>query len=185
MIPRLIAILLALPFLASCATTNVTTSDGRPMPPPARQAPATPSEAKTNRILFMVGSKPDDSNGNGFPDRISATVGLFAEPHPTSHRENGILIFAIYAVGQIDRNEGKPLAEWRIEGERLERAQTMSSFGPCYQLQFSLLESGSDIYPLGMADLKCRFEPADGRSPITSSGIRRIQIGSRLAGVAE
>jgi hypothetical protein len=45
----------------------------------------------------------------------------------------------------------------------------------------SLLEVGDDRLPLERADLVCRFEPADGSPPITSDGVRTIQIGRRAA----
>jgi hypothetical protein len=57
----------------------------------------------------------------------------------------------------------------------------MAQYGPFYRFQLSLLEVGDDRLPLERADLVCRFEPADGSQPITSDGVRTIQIGRRAA----
>ena len=175
------AAILAFLGLGSCATDRLTTSDSRPMPPTPRTAPVTPSSARVNRMAFMVGSKPEDSNNNGFPDLIRATVALFASPYPTSIREDGAFVFMLYPQGQVGIANVSPIGSWRVHGDSLKRTLASAQYGPCYQFQLSLLESGGDALPLDRADIICRFEPADGSASVTCDGVRTIQIGRRFA----
>lgn len=163
-------------FLVGCQTERIT-SDGRPLPPTPRAAPSAPSNAQANRMMFMVGAKPRDTNGNGYPDQIEATVALFASPHPTAIHQEGVFEFALFTRGHA--GEGAPIAQWRVEGDMLERARARTQYGPCYQFQLSLLDAGGDVYPLTAADLRCTFIPADGSPPVRSDGVRSIQIGKR------
>lgn len=171
-------------FLCSCETERITTSDGRPLPPTPRPVQAPPPGLKADRMVFMVGSKPDDTNGNGYPDSIKASVALFSTRHPTSIREDGAFVFTMYPPGQINVPQVKPLGEWRITGQALAQTMDMAQYGPFYRIQLSLLEVGDDRLPLERADLVCRFEPADGSTPISSDGVRTIQIGRRAAAEA-
>jgi hypothetical protein len=167
--------------LCSCQTERITTSDGRPLPPEPSPVQAPPPGLKVDRMVFMVGSKPDDTNGNGYPDSIKASVALFSLKHPTSIREDGSFVFTMYQPGRINTPNVKPLGEWRIAGPALAQTMDMAQYGPFYRFQLSLLEVGDDRLPLERADLVCRFEPADGSPPITSDGVRTIQIGRRAA----
>jgi hypothetical protein len=171
--------LCAAALVGGCVNEKVTTSDGRPMSEKPRQAPVTPSDAVINRMAFMVGSKPDDTTGNGYPDLIRATVALFASPHPMAVRGNGVFEFRLYTFGSAARPDAEPLAFWRIEGEDITKAEAMGSYGPAYQFQLSLNDAGGDQYPLTSADLRCRFIPADGSPPVQSDGVRSIRIGRR------
>jgi len=168
-------------FAVGCQTQRIT-SDGRPLPPPTREAPTTPSTARANRMAFMVGSKPGDINNNGFPDLIRVTVALFSAPHPTSIREDGAFVFTLVPQGQQGQQDAKSLGAWRIEGDEVTRGLSQAQYGPCYQFQLSLLEGGgTDRLELDRADLVCVFEPIDGSPPVKSDGVRTIQIGRRLA----
>jgi len=164
-----------------CQTERIT-SDGRPLPPPTREAPATPASARVNRMAFIVGSKPGDLNNNGYPDQINVTVALFATPHPTSIREEGAFMFTLVPQGQQGEPGAKSLGAWRVEGDAVARGLARAQYGPCYQFQLSLLDGGgTDRMELDRADLVCIFEPADGSVPVKSDGVRTIQIGRRVA----
>lgn len=173
-----IAATMAAALLVGCTTDKVTTSDGRPMPPPTRELPPVPADAQANRMLFLMGPKPMDSDGNGYPDRMEATIVLFASPHPTPLWEEGVFEFRLYPVSRDGTPRGEPLREWRFEGEQLAKARAVSElFGKQYTFTFSLLDDGTDVYPLVAADVKCRFEPANGSPTVESEGVRTIQIG--------
>jgi hypothetical protein len=136
-------------------------------------------------MMFMVGSKPDDTNNNGFPDAIRASVALFSQEHPTALREDGAFVFTLYPQGQSDIADAQPIAQWRVEGQVAAQSMSLAQYGPCYQFTLSLLdpESGSesgDRLPLDRADIRCTFEPTGGATPFSSAGVRTIQIGSRL-----
>jgi len=167
--------------VVGCKTERIT-SDGRPLPPPTRDAPTTPSSARVNRMAFIVGSKPGDLNNNGYPDQIKVTVALFATPHPTSIREDGAFVFTLVPQGQQGVEGAKSLGAWRLEGDAVARSFSRAQYGPCYQFQLSLLDGGgTDRLELDRADLVCIFEPADGTTPVKSDGVRTIQIGRRAA----
>jgi len=136
-------------------------------------------------MVFMVGSKPDDSNNNGFPDAIRASVALFSDQHPIAIREDGTFVFTLYHQGQSDAPDARPMAEWRVMSPGGGESIATAYYGPCYQFTLSLLDSQSgsaagDRLPLDRADMLCRFEPSGGSAPFTSAGVRTIQVGSAL-----
>lgn len=166
--------------LAGCQTDKVTTSDGWPLPPMPLSTPVPPAGLKADRMAFMVGSKPDDTDNNGFPDTIRATVALFSSEHPTALREDGAFEFLLYEQGRSETPGSKPMAQWRIEGEALRPTMAMAQYGPCYQFTLSLLTTPmGDQLPSAQADMICQFYPADGRAPVQSMGVRSLQIGGR------
>jgi hypothetical protein len=170
---------------AGCQTERVTTSDGWPLPPDPRPAPMPPDALKADCMVFMVGSKPDDTNNNGFPDTIRASVALFSAAHPTALRDEGAFVFTLYPQGRSGTVDAAPIAQWRFEGEALQHLLRRTQYGPCYQFTLSMLDPAAspdgDRRPLDRGDIVCRFEPADpAAAPVTSSGVRSIQIGSRL-----
>lgn len=177
--------------LGACTTHRVTTSDGWPLPPPPREAPSPPASAKADRMVFTVGMRPGDSNNNGFPDTILASVQLFARDHPTALQQEGAFVFTLYPQGKSGGSAreaasggsvgGEAITSWRIEGESPRRAVASTLAGPCYRFELSLLDLGDDRLPLSAADLVCRFEPRDGSPHVTSDGVRTIQIGRRVA----
>lgn len=166
--------------MSSCQTESVTTSDGWQMPPQPRETPVPPASLRADRMAFMVGSKPDDTDNNGYPDSIRASVALFSSDHPTALQENGAFMFQLYEQGRTADGSSKPIAEWRIEGDALKSSLAMAQYGPCYQFVLSLLTTPKgDRLHSNRADMICRFEPADGSPPVTSSGVRTLQIGAR------
>lgn len=181
--PLLCVLIVAAANLTGCQVERVSSSDGRPLPPPPREAPVPPPAAKANQMAFFVGTKPDDTNGNGYPDLIAVTVMLVAAPHPTPIRQDGSFVFMLYEAGSLGQPQAKPLAVWRREGVEIRRAMARALAGPCYQFQLSLLESGGDRLLFDSADLVCRFEPADGSAAVQSTGVRTIQLGRKVAGL--
>jgi hypothetical protein len=176
--------------LCSCQTEKVTTSDGWPLPPPPRAMPQPPADLKADRMAFMVGSKPDDTDNNGFPDAIRISVALFSNEHPSALQEDGSFVFLLYPQGDSSLPDARPIAQWRMDGDAVRTAMTGSQYGPCYLFTLSLLDPAArpdkdkgmagDRLALDRADMVCRFEPADGSKPIVSMGVRTIQIGARM-----
>jgi hypothetical protein len=134
-------------------------------------------------MVFSVGSKPDDTNNNGYPDTIRASVSLFSTRHPTALHQEGSFVFGLYPQGTVGGLESKPIASWRIEKDSPNRAITRTLAGPAFLFNLSLLEAGpaGDRLPLDRADMVCRFEPLDGSVPVNCDGVRTIQIGRRIA----
>ncbi len=174
-------VLLVLGGVMGCeSTTRIVTSDGRPMPSRSHQIPDTPKGVRANQLALLVSPKPEDSNGNGYPDLIRTTVYLFSQPHPGSIEEAGDLVFTLSRPGRSGVAGVAPLGEWRIEAEQMASHRGQAAFGPGYQVSLSLLTQINDRMPVTRADLVCRFEPADGSPPIVCQGVRTIQIGGRM-----
>lgn len=169
---------------AGCARQVVTSTTTRPLPPEPHPAPVTPEHAHVTEMAFAVGSKPNDTDGNSFPDRIEATVMLFAPPHPSPKFVRGSFEIVMYPYGTSSQPDAEAIARWTIEGEALDRAKRIGAVGPQYLFSLSMLEAGTDRYALSLADLICTFTPAPGTAgkPVTSDGVRSIQIGRAAAG---
>src|SRR5262245_49388722 len=123
-----------------CTTERVTTSDGWPLPPPPRQAPKPPAGAKADRMVFTVGMRPDDSNNNGFPDTILATVQLFSSGHPTALLQEGTFVFSLHPPGRVGDPDAEPMKSWRVEQGSRALAMVLTLAGPSYRFELSLLD---------------------------------------------
>lgn len=165
---------------AGCQTVKVHSSDGRPMPPKPQRVPDVPAGVTANRVAMMIGAKPEDSDGNGYPDLIVTETYLFAEPHPKPLHEEGTFVFELFPTGR-PVTESDLIARWTIGPEDSKRARAAAPFGPCYVFNLNIGDVRSDVLPLMMANLMCRFEPADGRESIRSRGLHAIQIGRRTS----
>lgn len=162
--------------LGGCQTERI--SGGGTMPPAPRPAPVTPDSAAPTRMLLGVGSKPIDTDGNGFPDMIMVSAHLFAEPHPTPIFDEGTFTFELYRAGTFNQPQATPLAKWTITGERLEQAKTRSLAGPMYNFRLNLNEAGGDRYPLQGVDLAATFVPDTAPQKIVRpGGLISMQIG--------
>jgi len=173
---------LSLVLLPACQTEKVTFSDGRPIPPPPRPAEPAPTGAQPNAMALMVSSRPDDTNGNGYPDLIPVTVALFAKPHETAVVADGgsSFVFTLYPKGQIGVPGVQELGTWTYAGDTVARAQTVAIYGPCYRFRLSLLEVGAgEIHRLNQADLVCRYQPPAPGHAVDSDSVRTVQIGKR------
>ena len=175
-------LLLAISLIAGCESETIATGVSRPMPATPRKAPDVPADAEVNRLVFMVGSKPIDTDANGYPDRIDATVTLFAYPYPTPLWSEGRLVYSVYVKGEARQEDATPIAEWSFAGDELDRARTMSQVGKQYRTSLSLYKTGTDRLPFGEVDVICRFEPADGGPAVHCEGVRTLQIGRRSSG---
>jgi len=162
---------------AGC-TTEVTTSDGRPLAPEPRAARVVPAGAVPNQMTLVVGPKPLDANGNGYPDQIQVVTTLFSVPHYTGIEWDGAFVFTLYKRGDAGRAGATPIAEWRFEGVASRAAVETSMIGRGYRFDLSLLESGTDRLPPTTADIRGRFEPADGNPVVHASNqAREVQLG--------
>ena len=171
---------LGLVISAGCTSSRSAAAYNRPLPPKPRPLRPAPPDAQANALVLNVSAAPLDTNGNGYPDLIHATAHLFDTRYPPAIKEDGAFMFLLYASGQVGRPDVDPIHEWRIGGESLEQARTRSAFGECYRFRLSLLDGGTDRLPIGMADIQCWFEPADGREATYAGGVTSIRIGRRV-----
>ena len=163
--------------IAGCQT-RVVTSDGRPMPPEPRPAPARPVGAEPDLMTLMWGAKPIDTDGNGFPDTMKIITGLFAENHPIAIPAEGTFVFVLYKQGEAREADAEPIATWRFDEEEVVRARGRVAWGAAYSFSLNLLNVGTDRLPAMTADLRGWFEPANGSGIIhCSDNLRRVQLG--------
>jgi hypothetical protein len=175
-----LAALLSLAWLAGCTETRTSGGYYKPLPPDPRPMEPPPPDARANALVLNVSASPVDTNGNGYPDLVQATVHLFDTRYPTALWEEGTFVFRLYAAGQAGESASVPLREWRFEGEQLDQLRAVSVFGGCYHFRLSLLDEGTDKLPISMGDVACRFEPADGRPPTYASEVVSVRIGHRI-----
>ncbi len=164
---------------AGCQTERVRTSDGRPMPPeprPARPAP----EGLAARHMYLQPFPPIDGDGNGYPDIIPIETRLWADLRFASLEADGVFVFTLFRRGEARRPGARPIAEWRLTGETIEAGRAQSALGVRYLFRLNLLESTTDRLPPTQADLRGRFEPANGAPVVrTRDEVRPVQIGRR------
>jgi hypothetical protein len=165
---------------AGCTSSRSSAAYTRPLPPKPRPLQPAPPDARANALVLNVSATPLDTNGNGYPDLIHATAHLFDTRYPPAIKEDGAFVFRLYAPGQSGLPDARMFNEWRIEGEALEEAHARSAFGECYRFRLSLLDGGTDRLPVNMADIKCWFEPADGRAATHAGEVASIRIGRRV-----
>ncbi len=164
----------------ACQTGRVTTSDSRPMPPRPRAVKQPPSDAVPNRMTLLVGQKPIDTNGNGFPDRVEVSSTLFSWPNTAGMETPGTFEFALYPIGHADRPDAQPLARWEIPVESGSPHRVRTIWGFSYNFQLSITAArGSDELPGMRGDMRGRFIPAFDDAPVVvcSDEVRLVQLG--------
>ena len=151
----------------------------RPLPPKPRPLKPAPPDARADALVLNVSAAAMDTDGNGYPDLVHATVHLFDRRYPPAIYQEGAFIFAMFAPGEVSRRGAEPIREWRITD--LEKIRGRSAFGGCYRFRLSLLDDGgTDRLNVPMADVVCVFEPADGGEPTWSGAVATIQVGRRV-----
>ena len=176
------AMLLSAVLLASGAgcQTQTITSDGRPLPPRPNAAPEAPVDAVPTRMLMFVGQRADDSDGNGFPDLLRASVGLFAAEYDLAIARRGTFTFALYALGEFGQPGAEPIRQWTFDAEASAPLIGTKPWGQGYDVTLSLLEAGSDRLPPQTVDLRASFvDEATGRRATVSNEPRTFRIGAR------
>ncbi len=166
-------------FILGCQTTKVEFSSARPLPPDPKPAKPVPSGASANAMALAVEGKPADTDGNGYPDTIVVSMYLFSLPHASPMFEDGTFVFTLHGNGDADADDAQSLGQWRLDANQVQRGRTI--YGPTHLVRLSLLEIGSDRYPLMSANLQCRFEPANGGDAISPQGVHWVQLGRAQA----
>lgn len=176
----------ALLLLSACQTVSSETSDGRPMPPPARRAESAPPGAPINAISVLYAPKPSDSDANGRPDSLSIEVYLFARPYPTPVWREGTFTVSAFPIGTAGSPSApgrKPVHVWKVATRDIGLGTFRSLIGEGYRFQLSLLEGGAgDRIPGTALDFVTSFEAAPGGAAVWSDGVRSISFEPTVAG---
>lgn len=166
--------------LGACQTVSIETSDGRPMPPPARRAEVAPAGAPVNAISVLYAPKPSDSDANGRPDTLSLEMYLFARPYPTPVWREGTITVSAYPIGTAGSQSSpgrNPVHVWKVATRDLGLGTFRSLIGEGYRFQISLLDGGAgDRIPGTALDFVTSFEPATGDGAVWSDGVRSISF---------
>lgn len=176
--PAFLALSIAL--VPACTETREAVGYPRSAPPRPRPSPP-PRDARADVVVVNVGAAPADTDGNGYPDSLQVTAYLFDTRYPPPIFEDGTFVFLLYASGEAAQPAAQPLRQWRFADQALAGARARNYFGPCHLFRLSLLDQGSDSLGVAMADLACRFEPADGGDPARTRGVATIGLGRRAA----
>jgi len=168
---------------AQSCVEQVVVDGGRPRPAPPRPtqpAPA-PASAVATQMVFLIGAKPKDSNGNGYPDEFAVTVSLFTQDTQAVYRD-GTFTFTLVAPGTIDQSDVEPMDQWTFTSDEANRRRMQSIIGPSYHFALSLAPSGIERVPTMTADMVCTFTPDDGGPEVRCDDVRTIQFGRRSSG---
>ena len=175
-----LAVGVALAFPLGCQTSRTSMGYRHPLPPKPRKIVPAPADARADALVLTLSTTPRDTNGNGYADLIDTTTYLFDRRYDPSFHESGVFVFSLYETGGAAFAEAQPIREWRFEPQQVALARSWTGFGLCYRFRLSLIDGGTDRLDIGMADMRCRFEPADGRKPMDSSAVSSIQVGRRI-----
>jgi hypothetical protein len=166
--------------LLGCQTVSSQTSDGRPMPPQARQPEQAPDEAPVNAMSVLYAPKPEDTDANGHPDRLTVEVYLFARPYPTPVWRDGTIMVAAYPLGKAGSPTApgaKPVHTWSLPTRDIDLGRFRSLVGEGYRFDVSLLDGGGTDRIKGNAlDFVTSFQPAGSKSRIWGDGVRSIDF---------
>jgi hypothetical protein len=150
------------------------------MPVTPRTIGPPPEESTVSQMVFLVGMKPKDSNGNGYPDEFAVTVALFTDADRAMHKQ-GSFEFTLVRAGTIDIPDVAPMQSWTFNPAEAARHEAVSLIGPSYQFALSLAGTGVERVPSMSGDLICVYTPADGGEPVRCNDVRTIQFGRRNA----
>lgn len=172
-----LAFLGATTLLAGCASQTVTTSDGRPMPPKPRAVEPPPPGSPVERMMLVVGQNVQDTDGNGYPDTLMASVGLFTEPATVAIPADGSFVFTLYRQGEANLRDVRPVAQWRFDAETAATRVARKPWGTGYDFELNLLAQGGDRMKSTACDLRGTFVRADGTSVQSSNEVRPVRVG--------
>lgn len=158
-------------------TTQTISSDGRPLPPKPRAVTHHDVTGPVERMMLIVGQNVQDSDGNGFPDTISVSAGLFTNPATIAVPGTGSFVFTLYRQGAVHDAGVAPVARWRIDGAALTVHERQKPWGIGYDFELSLLQQGGDRMSASACDLRGVYVTDDGRTIRSSDEVRPVQVG--------
>ncbi len=121
--------------VAGCQTTEISTNDGRALPPKPNAVPIPPPNVTVDAMTLLVGQRPIDVDGDGYPDRIEAAVALFSEAFAAaSLRADGAFTFELVPRG----SNQAPIARWVVASDDPRLQPVDALYGPAWQIALDL-----------------------------------------------
>ena len=120
---------------------------------------------------------PEDSDGNGYPDRVHAMCAVFVPGRAVAVPADGAFVLTLWKQGEINREGSEPIAEWRFEADELAVHESRNLIGVVYQFTLDTLPDRDDRTGPVFADIRARFEPAYGETVYTSDQVRPVRLG--------
>jgi len=169
------ALCLCLIVAAGCDGLKTAT---RPTPPPRPSARPEPKTvplrhaAAADRLVLMIGSKPRDTDGNGYPDSLDLTAMLFEGPGGDPVLVPGWFEFELQPV---DESIQRPWRRWTMD-----EATTASAAGPAlfnlpgYAFTLDLRDNGGERFESTSANVVAAFHPAAGGRSVVCAPEQRI-----------
>lgn len=163
---RLVATAAALLPLTLAACVQV---EGPPDRSPRNLQAQVSPDAQVANILLSVERFLGDTNRNGYPDTINASVFLFPtqdQPPVPIHAE-GSLVFELSTATTPPRR----IARWTLNPAELNAARARVSVGPVYVIELDINAVTSDRIPRQNATLTASFIASQAAPEVTSSPI--------------
>ena len=126
-----------------------------------------------SRLAVIVSSTTQDTDGDGFGDRVDVSALLFGNGSADAVFSNGAFLFELIPVN-ANGTVGPPLGSWTFKPEAVRRAEGPTMFGlPGYRFELDL---GKDARSLqhGSANLLAAFKPASGGPLVVPSQDQRL-----------
>lgn len=124
--------------------------------------------------LSLFATFPEDTDGNGYYDTLTATVYLFDQRFPAPVRVPGAFEFTLL------NRDGKPIATWKRDAAQTSAAERAMPAGPGYFFTLDLRDAGIEKLPSQVVDLGATFMPQNGRA-VQVVGGASLRIGRSAA----
>lgn len=132
--------------------------------PRDRPPPKQPDWAKPTDLMVSSGF-PEDTDGNGYLDRINVVAYLFDNQFANAPlRVPGTFTF------MLQTSDGRTITQWNISAADSDAAARPMKAGPGYVFKLSLLDNGSDKIDIRNAELVSLFTPTGGK-PVRSKAL--------------
>jgi len=127
---------------------------------------------RADGLVVMVGSKPRDTDGNGFPDTIDVTAMLIEGARSEPVLVPGTFEFELEPLGE---EKSRPWRVWTIGVQAAAAAAGPMIFDlPGYGFSLDLRTNGGDRIQPTAANVLARFRPASGAPVVQCAPEQRI-----------
>jgi hypothetical protein len=125
------------------------------------------------RLAVIVASTTQDTDGDGFGDRVEVSALLFGNASADAVFSNGAFMFELVPV-ESNGTTGPPLGAWTFEPDAVRRAEGPTMFGlPGYRFNLDLGKNAGSMQH-GSANLLSVFKPASGGPLVVPTQDQRL-----------